>query len=562
MFFRRKRAGSHEYLQLVENRREDGRPRQRVLCSLGRLDKLKESGELDRLLASGGRLSEQVAILSGDAQVEQVAAERVGTAMIFERLWRELGLKKLIKGLLAERRYEFDVERAVFMTVLHRLVAPGSDRACMRWRADYRLPGTESLSLHHLYRAMAWLGEPLAPPEPEDGLFDFRCTKDLIEETLFEQRRDLFAELELVFFDTTTLYFEGRGGQTLGRRGHSKDRRGDKAQMVVGAVVDRNGRPLCCEMWPGNTTDVKALLPVVDRLRERFKVQRVCVIADRGMFSRDVLAGLEERGIDYVAGARLRSWKEVRDTVLSRAGRYKIVHGSRSKSADPSPLKVKNVMVDDRRYVVCVNKDQARKDAADRESILATLRERVGSNPKAFVSNKGYRRYIKASQGTFAIDEAKVKADARYDGKWVLRTSLDISATRVALRYRDLWRVEQLFRTTKSTLDTRPIYHHADETIRGHVFCSFLALVLAHELRSRLGEAEVDFEWAQVLQDLDAVQLITVDSDGKRFELRTTARGLAGKVFRAVGVALPQAFRRLDHPPDPPASSTHLEARL
>ncbi|PQP34159.1 transposase, partial [Desulfobacteraceae bacterium SEEP-SAG9] len=187
-------------------------------------------------------------------------ALKIGPSIIFERLWKETGIQKAIKSLLVDRRFEFDVERAVFLTVLHRLMVSGSDRSCERWRSDYLIDGTGQLDLHHLYRAMTFLGEPIED-QKDATAFTARCNKDLIEESIFLDQRDLFSGLDLVFFDTTSIYFEGQGGETIGKRGFSKDHRPDLNQMVVGAVIDDRGKPICCEMWPGNTTDVKTLLP-------------------------------------------------------------------------------------------------------------------------------------------------------------------------------------------------------------------------------------------------------------------------------------------------------------
>ena len=556
MFFRTKTSGTRSYLQIVENRWEDGRPRQRVIATLGRLDQLQQTGQLDALLVSGARFAQSVLLLSAHAkgQVPVITTRRIGPALVFERLWRETGCQRIIHQLLEERRFEFGVERAVFLTVLHRLFATGSDRAADKWRTDYQIEGCEPLQLHHLYRAMAWLGEALPEDQQKDKTpFAPRCTKDRIEEEVFNHRRDLFTDLQLVFFDTTSIYFEGEGGQDIGQRGFSKDHRPDLYQMVVGAVLDGQGRPICCELWPGNTTDVTTLIPVVDRLRSRFGVRRVCIVADRGMISQETLAALEqpERGWQYILGARMRSQNEVKDEVLSRAGRYRVVHPPRVESDDPSPLKVKEVWVDDRRYIVCLNDDEARKDAAAREAIVAALREQLRRGDKSLVGNKGYRRYLSGNGSPhFEIDEAKLVEDARYDGKWVLRTNTALDSAEVALQYKRLWTVEHWFRSCKSLLQTRPIFHKCDETIRGHVFCSFLALVLRQELQARLEERGHDLEWADVIQDLDRLQVVEVEQDGKRFLLRSEAQGTCGKVFQAVGVALPPTVQQVS--PTPP----------
>jgi len=557
MFFRTKTSGPRTYLQVVENRWEGGRSRQRVVATLGRLDQLQQSGQLDALLVSGARLARSVLVLSEHAQgkLPTISVRHIGPALVFQRLWQLTGCQHVIQQLLKGRRFEFSIERAVFLTVLHRLFDPGSDRAADKWKNDYEIEGCEDLQLHHLYRAMGWLGDELSRKEQADKTpFAPRCSKDLIEEALFARRRDLFTELQLVFFDTTSIYFEGQGGEMIGQRGHSKDHRPDLKQMIVGAVLDEEGRPICCELWPGNTTDVTTLIPVVDRLRSRFGVTKVCIVADRGMISKETIEELEkeQRGWQYILGARMRSQNEVKDEVLARAGRYRVVHPERQTSADPAPLKVKEVQVEGRRYIVCLNEDEARKDAADREAIVASLQEKLRGGEKSLVGNKGYRRYLSSTgPDHFQIDEAKIKEEARYDGKWVLRTNADLDAAEVALQYKRLWMVEAWFRSSKSLLQTRPIYHKCDETIRGHVFCSFLALVLRQELEVRLAKDDHNFEWADVIQDLDRLQMVEVEQDGKRFLLRSEVQGTCGTVFRAAGVAVPPTVQQAE--PDPAA---------
>src|ERR1022692_4051968 len=236
--------GSRTYLLVVNNKWVDGKVKQRVLLRLGRLDELLASGQLDSLIQSLGRFSAKLAVLGAHARGDSITTRsaRIGPALIFQRLWQACSIDKVLTGLLQGRRFEFAVERAIFLTVLHRLFAPGSDRAAEKWKDDYAIEGVGSLDLHQLYRAMAWLGEEL-PKAQQDGATPFapRTHKDLIEEELFARRRDLFSDLDLVFFDTTSIYFEGEGGETLGRRGHSKDHRPDLKQMVVGIAASGAG---------------------------------------------------------------------------------------------------------------------------------------------------------------------------------------------------------------------------------------------------------------------------------------------------------------------------------
>lgn len=544
MFFRKKVNKGHTYIQLVENRREGGRTRQRQLASLGRLDELQASGSLDELLKSGGKFAQSAAVIAGarNGELDQIRSQRIGAAVVFERLWQETGCQEVIQELLKERAFSAPIERAVFATVLHRLVAPGSDRACEHWLRDEGVAGSEELQLQHLYRAMAWLGETL---ETDDDERTTRSTKDVIEERLFDGRRNLFDDLELVLVDTTSLFFYGEGGVELGARGHSKDRRPELKQLILAIVVDQRGRPICSETWPGNTADVKALLPIVSRLRERFCIDRVCVVADRGMVSSATVAELARRNIGYILGTRERRDKEVQQAVLDDHRGFiplslpRIGHES-------TDIEIKDVRVEDRRYVVCRNPEQAEHDAEAREAMVAGLRDKLRQGDKALVGNSGYRRFLRTvGDDHFEIDDDRIAAEAKFDGISVLRTNTDLPAAEVARQYRQLWLVEQIFRTAKAILRTRPIYHQSDAAIRGHVFCSFLALVLRKELEERLAAAGVTAEWPEILRDLEAIHETEVRDGEQHFVLRDHAKGCAGEVCKAVGVALPPLFQNL-----------------
>lgn len=544
MFARIKKSGNYQYLQIVENRKIKGKVIQRVIVTLGRMDQLKQKDRIETLIRSLARFSEKVLlILSGKSNVS-ATAKKIGPALIFERLWKELGIKKVISNLLLERKFEFDAERAIFLTVLHRLFISGSDRSCEKWRGDYVIEGIEELCLHHLYRAMAFLGEPT---QDQTGATPFapRCTKDLIEEGMFFERRDLFTGLDLVFFDTTSICFEGQGGETLGQKGHSRDRRPELNQMVVGVVIDSKGKPVCCEMWPGNTADVKTLIPVIERVRTRFHIAQFCIVADRGMVSAETVKELQQKEIPYILGTRMRKVNEIKRDVLSHAGRFKEVYPEGKSSKDPTPLKVKEVRLNNTRYILCVNPRQARKDAQDRQAIFEALKEKITTNPKTLIGNKGYRKYLKISRDSVTIDQDKIAYESRFDGKWVLITNTNFSAAQVAIKYKQLWQVEQVFRDVKSVLETRPVYHQRDENIRGHVCCSFLALVLRKELDRRLEEAGHCFEWADIKQDLKSLQQVLIEDNGKSLALRTECVGTCGKVFRAVGVAIPPTIREV-----------------
>jgi transposase len=513
MYVRTKTTEGRTYLQIVESYWQDGKSRQRVIATLGRIDKLEEKDQIDGIIRSLSRFSNKVKVTEDYREGKLKAKEvtRIGPDLITGRLWSELGLDKIIGSLLEGRKFGFSVERAIYLAVLSRLFFPGSDRRARRITRDYRVSGAGDIELHQLYRAMAWLGDE----------------KEKVEEELFDRNRDLFTNLSIVFFDTTSIYFEGEGGDTLGKREYSKDRRPDENQMVVGMVTDGDGKPICCPMWPGNTTDAKTIVPVASSLKERFGVGDVVIVADRGMVGKDNMEKLSSLGFPYILGVKMRLEKKAMKEVLSRAGRFRQVKDN---------LKVKEVEHDGKRYIVCLNPDEERKDAAARKAIIEALKTKLKRGAKQLVGNTGYRRYLKVESGSVKIDAAKGASEKKYDGKWVLITNTDLPTEEVALRYKDLWMVERVFREAKDTLETRPVFHSNESSIMGHVFVSFLALIIMHELKKRI---EFPAEWDEVRQDLDALYEVEVESDNQTYLLRSPLQGVCGKVFRAVGVAIP-----------------------
>ena len=565
MFCRTKVAGGQTYLQIVESYRADGRTRQRVVASLGRLDRLAASGGLDRLIRSACRFSRTLLALSeanGRTHDPAVRWRSIGPALLFGALWDATGCATILRTALKGRRFGFEVERAVFASTLHRIMASGSDRQSCRWLHDQAIPGTEGLELHQFYRAMAWLGTPLEGEQAPEVKFSPRCTKDWIEEELFFERRDLYTNLDMAFFDTTSIYFHGEGGTELGRYGKSKDFRPQCKQLVVGMVLNGDGIPVASEIWSGNTGDVTALDRVAARVQERFGLRSICVVADRGMISRETLARIEARGWHFILGARHRIGKEIQEKVLTDPAPYETVEMPRAKKR-PLQLEVKEVPVTDveagdgenagdaktgsRRYVVCRNPAQARKDAATRESILKKLHTRLERDgPKGLVEDRGFKRYFRAKGGAFEVDHDRIQSETRFDGLWVLQTNTELEPSAIAARYEALWMVEECFGSNDALLDTRPIFHKSDETIRGHVFCSFLALVLQSELRRRMQAAGIEAEWADILRDLNALTETEIEQDGKRFLVRSTTPGSVAAILRCAGARLPKTIRQVE----------------
>src|ERR671911_2964962 len=416
---------SYEYLQIVRSVRDGARVRQELVASLGRRDLLVATGQLDQLVQALARFSTRLRVVEAarDERFVARAARTWGPALVFGRLWQQQGQPEILDRLAAGRRFGFEVERVAFALALQRLCAPGSDLQGAAWAETVAAPGFDDLALHHFYRTLPWLA----------------AVRHELEQDLFFQDRDLFSgELDLVFIDTPSVYLYRDGASALVRHGYSRDRRPDLPQLVLCVAVDGQGWPVAFDILPGNTADGAALSLTIARFRERFRIRRAVVVADRGMLGRGTLALLHDHAtapFDYILGCPLRRERAVAKAVLARPGRYQQV-------ADK--LEVKEVKVGERRYVVCRNPIEAKQDAADREALLAKLRQTLAHDgPKAVVGNRGYARFLKIAKGGVSLSEAAIAREARLDGKFVLITSTDLPAAEVAKAYKSLWRGER-----------------------------------------------------------------------------------------------------------------------
>lgn len=375
--------------------------------------------------------------------------------------------------------------------------------------------------------------------------------KDQIERHLHPRSRDLFDDgLDLVFFNTTSTYFEGIALDGWAKRGKSRDHRPDHLQLMLGIVMRRDGTPVTCEIWPGNTADSQTVIPILESLRKRFHIRRVVLVCDRGMSDAANLRAIDAAGYGYIVGMKMRRQFEVREEVLRRAGRFREVKHN---------LHVKEVWVDDRRYVVCFNPEPAEQDRRDRDAIVEKLRRKLAHGGVGdLVQNRDFRRFLKVEPGSAKLDEEKIKADAKFDGIYVLRTTTALDAAEVAEAYRQLTWIERLWREMKDVVEVRPIYHHLKKNnVRGHIFVSFLALFLCASLRRRLDDlhraetpakdptpqakepARLHVPWDDLIRDLSKLRAMRVKLDVDRYLLRTELSGAANDAFRAVGVHPP-----------------------
>ena len=513
---RQKRAdGSFlTHIQLVESKWDPRRKRSitKVIAGLGRADDPETLNRLKRLGASILRHAdpETMASLQGWRLVD---AWPYGPVYVLEKLWEEVGLRDAFRRLGDHRKLGFDLERAVFTMVANRTCAPASKLYCFeQWvREDVRIERTEALELHHLYRAMDAIEASLAD----------------IEEELYHHLANLLnLDVELVFYDTTSLHFEiddpDEEGERLRQRGHSKNGRGDAPQLVIGLAVTRDGFPIRHWVFPGNTVDVTTVKQVKEDLRG-WRLSRCVFVGDAGMVSKDNLRSLGLGGGRYIVGMPMRRGDKVSAEVLGRAGRYKQVGPN---------LDVKEVVIGEgerrQRYVVCRNEHEARRQARRRDKHLGELEAELASladidgaahNKRvcALVSSRRYGRYLRQTKGGKPrLHRSAIREMARYDGKFIVHSNDDsLTAEDLALGYKQLLRVEAAWRTMKSGLNMRPVFHYAPRRIRAHIAITVWALLL-----QRVAETRCEDTWRNIRDDLRQIKLARLSTpDGEVWQV-------------------------------------------
>jgi hypothetical protein len=563
---RRNKDGSVvRYVQVAHNRKVDGVTQAEVLVNLGREDQLDRNG-LARLVASINRYlgvsAEQPDVGITGEQLTVVGSRPLGTVHLLDGLWRMLGVDVALKQALGPRRFTTDVERVLFALVANRCVDPMSKLSAAEWATcDVAVPGLAGMDEDQAYRAM-------------DVLVDADAQAQVQEAVFFAVANLLNLEVDVLLFDTTSTYFERdteeEGDGAFRVYGHSKDHRKDLPQVVIGLAVTKEGIPVRCWCWPGNTTDVTVLPQVKDDLR-LWRLGRVVTVVDRGFSSEANLAYLKRAGGHYIAGERMRDGSPLVEAALSRQGRYQQVRDN---------LRVKEVHLDaapDRRWIICHNPGEAERDKAQRDHALEavqqeldrikTLRERAttkGTKPPAATHAKPAAKpaaepaHVKAEcalrdhpalgrwvkqlpTGRLTLDRAKVAAEERLDGKYLLTTSdPDLTAEDVALGYKNLLEAERGFRDLKSTLELRPVYHRLEPRIRAHVLLCWLALLLI-----RVAERSTGQTWRRIAIELGRVHAVTLTGAAGSVvhvtPLTTTQTG----ILQACKVALPPTVTTL-----------------
>jgi hypothetical protein len=562
------------YVALAHNRRVDGKVKPDVLMNLGRVDRLDVDGLL-RLAASirahfgdGDELGAgtQAGLVAGAAPMEVVDSRPIGASWLLNGLWQRLEIGRALRTIADGRRFTTNMERVLFALVANRAIEPMSKLSAAEWAGeDVVIPGLGGMDDDQAYRAMDLLVEADAQAQVQQAVF-------------FAVANLLNLEVDLLFFDTTSTYFErdeeedGVGG--FRRYGKSKDHRDDLPQIVIGLAVTREGIPVRVWCWPGNTQDQTVLAQVKDDLRG-WKLHRVIAVVDRGFSSADNLVYLRRAGGHYIAGMRMRDGNTLVEQALSRQGRYQQVRDN---------LRVKEVRLEgtDQRFVICHNPEQAERDKASRDEAvtrieaelarISTQRERDRTRQLAGkAAQKAEAGHVKAecelrdhptlgrwirqrTSGRLVIDRAKVKAEERLDGKYLLATSdPDISAEDTALGYKNLLEAERGFRDMKTTLLLRPVFHRLERRIRAHVLLCWLALLL-----TRVAERTSGQTWRRIERDTSRLAQVTLAGEAGMVTQTTPLKPVQKAIYQALSIEPPPRVSAFE--PAQPSSIRAAEA--
>jgi len=549
---RRTKDGEVGYLQLAHNEWDPvaKQSKVKVIYNFGREDQLDRDairrliGSLQRALAPEEAFSTMAA-----PGLRFIESRPMGGAWALDGLWRELAVDRTLARLLESRRLDGRAERVIFAMVANRALEPLSKLAASKWVTERAwIRGLPELDEDSCYRSMDWLLE----------------VQDELSEAVYFATADLLnLEVDLLFFDTTSTYFErdepeqdviDQDGNVVRPafrvRGHSKDHRDDLPQVVIAMAVTRTGIPIRVWCWPGNSSDQELIRQAKDDLRA-WKLSRVVWVADRGFQSAENRRYLQRAGGHYILGEKLRGNDKEANAALSRQGRYHTVAGN---------LRVKEVIIDDGtmrdRFVICHNPEEAKRDQQVREQLLAQIQEQITDTdqlPAAerhkrygqLSAKRGYKRFLRQTKtGKLRIDRAAVKTEEHLDGKFLLRTSdPTLSAEDVALGYKQLLEIERAWRDMKTTLDLRPVHHRKEDRIRAHVLLCWLALLLI-----RIAENQAADTWWDLRDELQRMHLGTFTGPAGRSRQRTELTAGQREILRALNVAQPPLFLDLEAP--------------
>jgi len=517
MYIRRTKGGSKKkpiyYLQLVYSYRDkNGKPRQKVLCTLGREDEFINSDMPEKLAKRFAALKNTLIIIDKDKEAIG-DTKLLGAILALEAIWKRLGLDKLLAEVKKKYKIKFDLNRAVKLMVLNRITDPKSKLSISRWKRKLYGDEYKGIKLQHLYRSLDILAEH----------------KDMLQRGLYKRALSLFKpEVKVVFYDLTTLYFESQNEDELRRYGYSKDNKVDCVQVVLGMILSKDGIPLGYELFEGNKFEGKTVKRVIEKLKREYSIEKLIFVGDKGILSRKVLEEIEKAGYEYIVAAKVKRLGRRYESEIKDLSKYKEL------SED---VKYRELDVGGRRLIVYYSEKRALRERAIREELIEKLREKL---KQGRVIKSIYRRYLRVEGTKMEIDDEKIKEQESWDGFFGFYTNAkELDARGIISAYKELWRIEDSFRSLKSTLKIRPIYHWTEKRIEGHIMMSFLSFYVLRAMERMVIEAGIEMSPERMIEELDEIRAVEIKTDKRVYIVRTEIKGKRYKILRALGVKIP-----------------------
>lgn len=501
MFIKTTKSKNYTYVQIVESYREDGKVKHRVLLKLGRLDLLEKDDQLSKLAQGLLRVSDKALFAPND--IQEVGRYIYGH-VVYQRVWKKLSIGEILGSLQNNTRIKFDLVGTVFYLSINRLLNPSSKKKAYENKRHYL--DMPVFDLHHAYRSLTFLAEH----------------KLAIEEALFRKQADLFhLKLDIVFFDATTFHFESQKSDELRDFGFSKANKKNEVQVVFGLLMNKDGRPIGYELFKGDTFDGKTIVKSLKALKNRFQIDKVIIVADKGMHGKQNLHLIRHAGYDYIVSTPLKrasnaikaevfSLKDYTNTVDEQTGEISYSYKS---------IKNKFVYKDQQGQChehedqIMVSWSASRADG-DRKKRMRSWNKAKAMLDKgkaiSFPNNIGAKRYLakdKTSKAT-GLNHQKLEEDAKWDGYYAIQYSGNkLSHHEAMAQYHELWRIEECFRVMKTTMDTRPVFHWTPIRIEGHFMLCFIAFLMERTLELKLKANQVTLSPQKIKDALNSLQL-------------------------------------------------------
>lgn len=515
-----KKKDNKKYLYIVESYREKGKIKQRSIGALGRLDILQDTNKLELLARSILKYCKQKESLFDISKVKEENRKIWGVPRVYRKIWNMFSFDELLKKILQNKKIEYDLFSTVFLMLMDRLSSPKSK--LKSYEEQNRYYGVKENKLQHLYRALDVLKE----------------NKEAIEKYIFNKNKDLFnMRLDVVFYDVTTIYFESIQADKLKDFGFSKDLKVNEVQVVLGLLVDKNGRPVGFDLFPGNKFEGHTLETALEKLKEKFQINRVIIVGDRAMLSRNNINLIKSKEYEYVVGARIKNeQKDIKKKIFNKAG-YTVVHNQDTDEI----FKYKVIKNKDDVLIITWSKKRAEKDRHDRERLVQKATEMLKKGKSQAITKRGSRKYIDIKiEKSPTLDIEKIKQDAQWDGYYGIRNNCTaLTAEDVISVYHDLWKVEESFRILKSHLEARPVFHWTPKRIKGHITLCFIAFLLERTLELELKKNKIEYSPQKIRKVLNSLQVSSLKVESQEFYLRSKIDNLSKKILKALKIKIP-----------------------